>query len=83
MPRKGKKTKAQKAAQEEAKRARDAAIDEVVTYFAQTYISSGKDRLENFQKLCRDLKVEVGTGLTACKKVRNCNPSGGLKSAMI
>lgn len=71
MSRKGKKPSAQKAAEdEEAKRAREAAIDEVVTHFAKTYIASGSDRLENFQELCRDLKVEVGAGLTACKKVR-------------
>jgi uncharacterized Fe-S cluster-containing MiaB family protein len=56
-----KKTAAQKAA------AHAAAVEDVINHFAETYISN--DRLTMFQQLCRDLDVEVGTGIQKCRQV--------------
>lgn len=60
MPKKHKKT-------EKAKKEHEVAVEDIVNHFAQTYISY--DRLAAFQQLCRDLDVEVGTGITKCKQV--------------
>jgi uncharacterized Fe-S cluster-containing MiaB family protein len=46
----------------------DAAVEDIVNHFAQTYISN--NRLSALQQLCRDLDVEVGTGIKSCKQVR-------------
>ena len=61
MPKKHKKSAGQRAAEH------DAAVDDIVNHFAQTYISN--DRLAAFQQLCRDLDVEVGSGIKKCKEV--------------
>jgi len=60
MPKKHKKT-------QKAKEEHDAAVEDIVAHFAQTYISD--DRLAAFQQLCRDLDVEVGTGIKKCREV--------------
>lgn len=60
MPKKHKKT-------EQAKKEHEAAVEDIVNHFAQTYIS--KDHLAAFQQLCEDLDVEVGTSLKKCKQV--------------
>jgi hypothetical protein len=60
MAKKNKKSAAQK---------HEAAVQNIINHFATTYISSGNDRLSAFQDLCRDLEVEVGTGIKKCKQV--------------
>lgn len=56
-----------RSAEEKAKH--EAAVEDIINHFATTYISTGNDRLSAFQDLCRDLDVEVGTGIKKCKKV--------------
>jgi hypothetical protein len=46
-----------------------AAVEDIIAHFAGTYISTGNDRLSNFQELCRDLDVEVGISIKKCKEV--------------
>ena len=60
MPKKHKKSA-------KAKEEHDAAVEDIVTHFAQTYIFN--DRLSAFQQLCRDLDVEVGSGIKKCREV--------------
>lgn len=62
MPKKHKKTEA-------AKKQHEAAVEDIITHFAATYISTGNERLSDFQQLCEDLDVEVGTSLMKCKQV--------------
>ena len=62
MPRKHKKSEAEKKEYE-------AAVENIITHFAATYISTGNRRLSAFQQLCEDLDVEVGTILKKCKQV--------------
>jgi len=61
MAKRHKKSSAQKKAEH------DAAVEDIVAHFAQTYISN--DRLTALQQLCRDLDVEVGTSINKCKQV--------------
>lgn len=65
MAKKNKKSAAAKKAKEE----HDAAVENIITHFATTYISADSDRLSSFQDLCEDLDVPVGDSLTQCRKV--------------
>ena len=42
----------------------------ITAHFSNTYIS-GNGRLAAYQQLCRDLKVDVGSSIIQCKKVRS------------
>lgn len=62
MPKRHKKSEA-------AKKEHEAAVEDIITHFAATYISTGNDNLITFQQLCEDLDVEVGTSMKKCKQV--------------
>jgi hypothetical protein len=42
--------------------------DSVLSHFTTTFTGTSS-LLESFQKLCRDLEVDVGTSRTQCKRV--------------
>jgi hypothetical protein len=43
-------------------------VESVLLHFTTTF-NSTSSLLESFQKLCRDLEVDVGASRTQCKKV--------------
>lgn len=56
---------------------RSTTVDDITAHFASTYIS-GNGRLAAFQKLCADLRVDVGTSITQCKKVKTSHKTNTL-----
>lgn len=53
----------------EQKAAQAAAAKDIIAYFTDTYDTIEDTRLSNYQKLCRDLQVEVSAESLACKSV--------------
>lgn len=53
----------------EEKAIQAAMAQDIIAYFVDTYETAESTRLANYQRLCRDLKVEVGIDSLTCKIV--------------